>query len=179
MTSIVCSTVEIDLSDVDGINEVICLTDAPIDIEYQKRVYRSFGALLSIDPVTTENVLSDGTMKITLSGLDKTIMSVINSTSFRNKPVIVRKAIVSDGRNEITEQSIYYRGLTGTPETSVDYASGSVSLGLGCKSVFDLNKTPSLMRSNNSTHQFYHAGDLFFQFANDQKLADEQWQTKN
>lgn len=173
---IVCSTIEIDLTMVEGINSFFRITDAPHDVVKDGSNYLSFGSLLKIDGITYENLLTSQALKVFLTGLDPVIMNIVNSIQFRNKSIIISKCMIADDSNQVVDSTVYYRGLTSTPETTVDYDAGSVTLGISCQSIFSLEKTPSLMRANNALHQFFHPGDLFFQYANDQQLEDEQWQ---
>ena len=172
---IVCSAIAIDLSDVEGINQIVALTDAPFDITYQGTTYRAFGSLLKIDRVSIENTLNNKSMKVTLSGIDTNLVTLINSTAFRNKSVTITKCYVPEETNAVSSSEVYYRGVTDTPEYTVNYSQGFMTLGIVCKSVYDLSQKPSLSRSNNATHQLYHTGDLFFQYANNSVLDDELW----
>ncbi|MFQ2569798.1 hypothetical protein ACK3Z8_00870 [Aeromonas caviae] len=173
--STICSLVQIDLRAVEGINDMACLTDGPFDVVYDGRTYYAFGALLKIDAVSTENSLSNKTMKVTLSGIDEQFQKLVAETHFRNKPISIIKALVPDETNVVSEAEVYYRGITETPEISVDYNSGTFTTGVSCKSVYDLSQKPHLSRANNATHQLFHPGDLFFQYANQSDRPDEMW----
>lgn len=171
----ICSLVQIDLRDIEGIEDMACLTDGPFDVVYDGRTYYAFGSVLKIDPVSIENSLSNKAMKITLSGLDTQFQKLIDDPRFRNKPISIMKAMVPDETNVVSEIEVYYRGITEVPEISIDYDNGSMVAGLGCKSVYDLSQKPHLSRANNATHQLYHPGDMFFQFANQSDRPDEMW----
>jgi len=176
MTMIVCSTLKVDLTDVDGVNDYVLLTDAPFDvIGLDGLTYRAAGALLKIDKITNENTLSNRVLKVTLSGVDLSIVSVVNSLQFRNKDIEIRKCFIEDEGNRISDSSVYFAGITQTPEYSVDYKNNTATLGISCKSVFDLSQKPSLVRSNSASHQLTHTGDDFFKYANSQELEDELW----
>lgn len=173
---IVCSTLKIDLTSVEGINDWVLLTDAPFDIVGQDGLtYRHAGALLKIDKITSENTLSNRVLKCTLSGVDRSIVSVVNNHKFRNKDIEIRKCFVEDDGNRITDSSIYFSGITQTPEYTIDYESGTATLGIGGTSVFDLSQKPSLVRSNNASHQLWFPEDQFFKFATSAELEDEMW----
>lgn len=173
---IVCSTLKVDLTDVPGVSDFVLLTDAPFDVIGQDGLtYRAAGALLKIDKITSENTLSNRVLKVTLSGVDRSIVSVVNSLQFRNKDIEIRKCFIEDEGNRISDSSVYFAGITETPEYSVDRKNNSATLGLSCKSVFDLSQKPSLVRSNSASHQLTHTGDDFFKFANAQELEDELW----
>lgn len=172
---IVASTIEIDLSTVAGINEVVRMTDAPFDIKQGGVTYRSMGSLLKIDKASERNVLFNQKFVITLSGLDQSIMAIVNSANVRMKPLIVKRVQVADGNNEITSSSVYYRGFVDTPEMNIDYDSGSVTVGVSVSSMFDLTSKPDLMRANASTHEHFHAGDKFMQYSSSTGWEDEMW----
>ncbi len=173
---IVCSTLKIDLTSVEGINDWVLLTDAPFDIVGQDGLtYRHAGALLKIDKITSENTLSNRVLKCTLSGVDRSIVSVVNNHKFRNKDIEIRKCFVEDDGNRVTDSSIYFSGITQTPEYTIDYESGTATLGIGCKSVFDLSQKPSLVRSNTASHQLWFPNDHFYKYATSAELEDEMW----
>jgi hypothetical protein len=171
----ICTLFHLDLNDVPGVNTIVALTDAGMDVTYNNITYRSFGALLAIDKVTEENSMNNKGIKVTLSGLDMNTVELVNSSFFVKKPVTIYKAITREESNEVESASIYYRGITDVPEMNVDYKKNTVTLQVVCKSVFDLSTTPSLSRALNATHQLWHKGDKFFEFANQQNLEDEIW----
>ncbi|WP_155858987.1 hypothetical protein [Enterovibrio calviensis] len=151
------------------------LTDAAFDVEKDGILYRAFGTLLAIDKITSENSLTSKEMSITLSGISMDFQDSVNSNIFRRAPLLIHKAFVPDGSNVVEEAVVYYRGFTSTPETNIDYKSGSMALKVSCKSIFDLDRKPSLCRANNATHQAYHSGDLFFAYANQDLKDDVMW----
>lgn len=173
MNGFYCSMLELDLTDVTG--EVMRLTDAPYDLTYDGYSYKAFGSLLSIGKITNENTLSSKELEIVLSGITMDFQESVNNNLFRRKSIIIRKVFVPEGSNEVQDAKIYYRGLTSTPETDINYQDGYLALKVSCKSIFDLDKTPSLMRSNNATHQAYHNGDKFFQYATQDMKDDVMW----
>ncbi|QWL58198.1 hypothetical protein HQ400_07725 [Aeromonas jandaei] len=170
---IYCGLVELDLSKVTG--QPMYLTDAAHKVTYQGKEYLPYGALLTIDKITEENTLSNKRLKLTLSGVDIDFIKVVNSTQFLDQPIRVYKAAYDEGNNEITDAKLYYRGITASPEVRIDYKNGSAVLTVETTSVFDLSRKPELVRSNNATHQFYHQGDLFFQYATVEQPDDVMW----
>lgn len=176
MDGFYCSLMELDLTDVTG--HVMRITDAPYEVVYQGNTYQAFGALLSIDKITAENTLASKELSITLSGVSIDFQESVNNNLFKRKSVIIYKAFVLSGTDEVQEAKVYYRGFTSTPESMVDYTQGYLALKVSCKSVFDLDKTPSLMRSNNATHQAHHNGDKFFQYANQDMEEDVMWRKR-
>lgn len=160
-----CSLLSLDLTTITG--EFFRLCDAPFDVVYEGNVYRAMGSLLSIDKLTTDNTLSSKELQITLSGVAIDFQESINNNLFRRRPIVISKAFVPDGGNTVTVAKTYWRGFGSTPETEIVYDENQSYLNiiLSCKSMFDLDQTPSLMRSNNSTHQAYHNGDRFFEYA--------------
>ncbi|WP_347368030.1 hypothetical protein [Vibrio vulnificus] len=173
MKGFYCSIIELDLSDITG--EVMRLTDAPYDITKDGYEYKAFGTLLSIDKITNENTLASKELGITLSGIAVDFQEAVNNNLFRRKSIVISKAFVPEGGNEVDEAVVYWRGLTSTPETDINYDDGYLALRLTCKSIFDLDQTPSLMRCNSATHQAYHEGDLFYQWATVDMKDDIMW----
>lgn len=173
MKGFYCSLLSLDLTKIDQGYMRIC--DAPHDIMYEGHKYIATGTLLNIDKITAENTIASKELSITLSGVSLDFQESVNNHIFRRSPITISKAFVPEGGNEVSESSIYYRGMTSTPETDIDYKSGSMALKITCKSIFDLDRKPSLCRANNATHQFYHNGDKFFQHANSDMDADVMW----
>ncbi|HDI3263891.1 TPA: hypothetical protein PMC50_002512 [Vibrio cholerae] len=167
------SLMELDLRSVNG--SVMRISDAPYDVLYRGNNYQAFGALLGIDKITAENTLASKELSITLSGISLDFQESINNNQFRRKPITIYKAFVPDGSDTVEEAVVYWRGYTSTPESVCDYNKGYLAVKVSCKSVFDLDKTPSLMRSNNATHQAHHNGDLFFQYATQDLGEDVLW----
>lgn len=173
MNGIHCSLMHLDLN---SINEgVMAFTDASHDVVFNGQVYRAMGTLLSIDKITVENTLSSKELGIVLSGVSVDFQETVNEKLFKRAPIVIYKAFVPTGTNEVEQAVIYYRGYTSTPETDVNYQDGYLALKVTCKSIFDLDKKPSLCRSNNATHQAYHKGDKFFEYANQDLEADVMW----
>lgn len=178
MNGFYCSLIELDLRDVTG--EVVRATDAAHDlIDEDGYTYRAFGTLLEIDKITYENTLQSKELGVVLSGVSIDFQQAVNSNLFRRKSIKISKAFVEEGTNEIVEQVLYFRGLTNTPETDINYEDGYLALKLTCKSIFDLDQTPSLMRCNSATHQAYHEGDLFYQYANVDMKEDVMWRKRD
>ncbi|KFA99234.1 DUF2163 domain-containing protein [Vibrio sp. ER1A] len=173
MSGFYCSAMELDLRSITG--EIMRLTDAPYDVEYDGNTYQAFGTLLSIDRITVENTLSSKALNVTLSGISVDFQESVNNNTFRRKPVKIYKCFVPEGSNVIQDMKPYWVGLSSTPETDINYRDGFMALKLSCKSIFDLDKTPSLMRANNSTHQALHNGDKFFQYATVDQDEDVMW----
>lgn len=168
-----CSLVSLDLTSIN--QGFMNLTDAAFELEYEGQTYRATGTLLSIDKITTENMLTSKELGITLSGVTMDFQETVNEQIFRRAPIVIYKAFVPDGSNEVRDAVVYYRGFTSTPETDIDYKSGQMALKVSCKSIFDLDRKPSLCRANNATHQAHHNGDTFFQYANQEMKADVMW----
>ncbi|WP_429142594.1 hypothetical protein [Aeromonas veronii] len=173
MKGFYCSLLSLDLTKVTG--DYMRLTDAPHDVVYQGHTYRGFGSMLSIDKVVYENMLSSKELSITLSGISLDFQEAVNNNLFRRAPIRIYKAFVPEGDNKVGEAKTYWRGFTSTPETDLNYKDGYMGLQVSCKSSFDLDRTPSLMRSNNATHQAYHQGDRFFEYATQDLKDDVMW----
>ncbi|MGL4843966.1 MAG: hypothetical protein ACRC2Y_05020 [Aeromonas veronii] len=173
MDGFYCSLLALDLTKTTG--EVMRLCDGPHDVVYQGHTYQAFGTLLSIDKLSIENTLASKELSITLSGITLDFQESVNNNLFRRAPITVYKAFVPEGGNQVSQALTYWRGFAGTPETDLNYQDGYMALQLSCKSLFDLDRSPSLMRSNNATHQAYHKGDRFFEYATQDNKDDVLW----
>ncbi len=56
---IICSLFELDLTSVPSVNQKVCMTDGPFDVEYNGETFRAFGSLLKMDKVSTKNTLDN------------------------------------------------------------------------------------------------------------------------
>lgn len=173
MNGFYCSLLELDLRDITG--EIMRLTDAPFDVVKDGHEYKAFGTLLKIDKLTAENTLASRELNITLSGIAIEFQDAVNNNLFLRKSIVIHKAFVPEGQNTVSDAVVYWRGFTSTPETEINYTDGYMALQVSCKSIFDLDKRPSLMRSNNATHQAYHNGDRFFEYATQDNKDDVMW----
>lgn len=173
--NIVCSLVTLDLTKFPSINQKVCWTDHAHDVVSDGVTYRAAGALLKISSVNTQNVLNNKNVSISLSGLDATTTEIVNSNQFRNAPILIEKAILQENTNTVAKKVVYFRGLTSTPDTTINYKSGLISINITARSIFDLTAKPSFSRSNNATHQFAFNGDMFFEFANRDMGEDILW----
>ncbi|MGL4763838.1 MAG: hypothetical protein ACRC2N_02170 [Aeromonas sp.] len=173
MKGFYCSLLALDLNAVTG--DVMRLTDAPHDVVFEGHTYRAYGSLLNIDKLVYDNMLSSKELSITLSGISLDFQEAVNNNLFRRAPITIYKAFVPEGDNKVGEANTYWRGYTSTPETDLNYQDGYMALQISCKSMFDLDRTPSLMRSNNATHQAYHQGDRFFEYATQDLKDDVMW----
>ncbi|NEX88900.1 DUF2163 domain-containing protein [Aeromonas rivipollensis] len=176
--AIVCSLVTLDLTRFTSINQKVCWTDHIHDVVSNGTIYRSAGSLLKISNISTQSVLNNKQIKITLSGLDENTTQIVNSNEFRNAPILIEKAILQDNTNNVSTKRTYFRGKTATPDTTIDYKSGLITINISAQSIFDLSVKPSYSRSNNATHQFSFNGDMFFEYANRDLGEDILWRKR-
>ncbi|WP_188013159.1 hypothetical protein [Photobacterium damselae] len=173
MNGFYCSLMSIDLTKINQGWMRLC--DAAHDVVFNGHTYMAMGTLLHIDSITTENTISSKELRITLSGISVDFQEAVNTNTFKRAPIVIHKAFVPTGTNIVESASIYYRGYTSTPETDINYEDGHMAIEVTCKSVFDLDQKPSLCRANNATHQAYHNGDKFFEYANQDMGEDVMW----
>lgn len=153
------------------------LTSSPIDLIYGGNLYTASGDLIGIGDTENSVELSSKGITISLSGIDPSYQDAIEAHAFLNAPVRVDLAFTPEGTNVVQKVVAYHRGTADTPQTSVDYENGEITIALSTYSLFgSLDKTPSLSRSSFSTHQARHSGDLFYQYAGDSQLGEETWQ---
>ncbi|MNV41407.1 hypothetical protein D3C71_1330420 [compost metagenome] len=176
--NIVCSLVTLDLTRFPSVNQKVCWTDHVHDVIVNGITYRAAGSLLKISKVNTQNVLNNKTVTLTLSGLDENTTVIVNSNQFRNAPLLIEKAILQENTNVVAKKGVYFRGMTSTPDITVDYKTGLIAINISARSIFDLTAKPSYSRSNNSTHQFAFNGDMFFECANRDLGEDTMWRKR-
>lgn len=174
----IASIVSIDLRNIPEVNQIVRWTTAPLDLKDSNGdLYLSYGSLLAIDKVTVDNSIKGKPLTLTLTGLDTSVLSLMQSISINRVRVTIQRVFFDDSSNNIISKEVYFKGWGTAPEQQVNYSSKTpyVSLQMECYSIFDLDKKPSLMRANQQTHQFFNKTDEFFKYANVDMKDDAMW----
>lgn len=175
----IASIVSIDLRHIQAVASVVRWTTAPVDLKDSNGdLFLSFGAYLAIDKVTVDNSIKGKPLTLTLSGLDTSVLSLMQSISINRVRVTIQRVFFDDSSNNIISKEVYFKGWGTAPEQQVNYSNKTpyVSLQMECYSIFDLDKKPSLMRANQQTHQFNgNPSDEFFKYANVDMKDDAMW----
>jgi len=174
----IASIVSMDLRNIPEVNQIVRWTTAGVDLKDSNGdLYLSYGSLLAIDKVTTDNTIKSKPLTLTLTSLDVSILNLMKSISINRVRVTIQRVFFDDSSNNILSKEVYFRGWGTAPEQQVNYSAKTpyVTLQMECYSIFDLDKKPSLMRANQQTHQFYNSTDEFFKYANVDMKDDEIW----
>lgn len=175
----IASIVSIDLRNIPEVNQIVRWTTAGQDLKDSNGdLYLSYGSLLAIDKVTVDNSIKGKPLTLTLTGLDSSVLSLMQSISINRVRVTIQRVFFDDSSNNIISKEVYFKGWGTAPEQQVNYSNKTpyVSLQMECYSIFDLDKKPSLMRANQQTHQFNgNPSDEFFKYANIDQDDDAMW----
>lgn len=143
------------------------LTSNSFDVVYNGNNYSAVGDLLNFDDIENMAELTSIGTSISLNGIDPAYRIEIDNGGFLNAPIDISIAQLPDNTNVVPDNTAAYfhRGTCDTPNTEIDYASGTMSINIGTRSVFgSLDKIPDLCRTSQSSHKARHAGDDFFKY---------------
>ena len=174
----IASIVSIDLRNIPEVNQIVRWTTAGVALQDSNGdLYISFGSLLAIDKITIDNTIKSKPLRLTLTGLDPSILALMKSISINRVRVTIQRVLFEESSNNIISKEVYFKGWGTAPEQQVNYSNATpyVSLQMECYSIFDLDKKPSLMRANQQTHQYFNPTDEFFKYANVDMKDDEMW----
>lgn len=174
----IASTISIDLRSIPEVNQIVRWTTAPIDLmDTNGDLYLSMGAMLSIGKVTIENTIKAQPLTLVLTGLDPSILNVMNAINVQRVRVEIRRVFFDDNSNNIQSKETYWKGWGTHPEQNVGYQENNmfVTLSMSCYSIFDMSGKQELMRANNQTHKFHNNSDDFFRYANVDMKDDAMW----
>jgi len=158
--------VSLDLTKATG-GIVHRMCSASHDVQYNGHTYRAVGDLLSIDDIESTADLTTLGTSITLSGIDPAYRQEIDNGGFLRAPIDIMIAQLPEGSDTVPDNTAgyYHRGTCDTPNTEIDYSTGSLTIAINTQSVFgNLDKIPDLCRTSQSSHEARHPGDKFFTF---------------
>ncbi|MCO7227126.1 hypothetical protein [Pleionea sp. CnH1-48] len=72
-------------------------TDCIFDIEYQSNVYQGNGLLLALDPIQNKTELTVGMVKLELSAVDQTLISILLNQSQVNRDITIYRVFLDEG----------------------------------------------------------------------------------
>jgi hypothetical protein len=161
--------VSVDLTASTTGGRVHRFASSAFDVVHNGYEFRAVGDLMAIEELEESNDLTNLGIGITLSGIDPSYRTEIDNNGFKKAPIVILVAELDDTANTNiipTEKAfIYHRGTCDTPNTTVDYDSGTMSIEISTESVFgSLVKLPDLCRTSQASHESRHAGDKFFTF---------------
>ena len=178
MAYIILVDVDLKANNETGFIHRVC--SAMHNIMYEGHEYIAAGGLLRIDDLqTTSDLTSIGTT-VELSGIDPVFRTEIDNGSFLKAPIDIRVGLLPDNTNIIPAGTagFVHRGFCDTPNSTIDYNSGSLVITITTESVFQsLTKIPDLMRCAQSSHEATHNGDKFFTWVAS-TVQKEKWKTK-
>lgn len=160
-----------------GVVTPVRLTTAAHDVEYPSgTTWVAAGDLLSVGELeSTYELITEG-IEVNMSGINSAYQSIIDQNGFRNAPVDVWLASLSESSNIVNSAIYYHRGFSGNPVTDIDETSGTISVSFETESAFkSLDRNSQLMSNSIAHHQSLHTGDMFYQYVADSGLGEEVW----
>lgn len=143
------------------------LCSAPFNVMYNGYEYQGAGDLIGIEDLDLSADLTTIGLGFTLSGIDPAYRQEIDNGGFKRAPIEVLLAELPDDTNTVPNNTAiyYHRGTCDTPNTKIDYATGSLEIEITTQSILgNLSKVPDLCRTSQATHTSRHPGDDFFLF---------------
>ncbi|PHS21998.1 MAG: hypothetical protein COA84_14040 [Robiginitomaculum sp.] len=143
------------------------LTSNSFDVLYNGNNYSAVGDLLNFEDIENMAELTSIGTTLSLSGIDPAYRIEIDNGGFLNAPIDISIAQLPANTNIVPDgtAAYFHRGTCDTPNTEIDYESGTMSINIGTRSVFgNLDKVPDLCRTSQSSHKARHAGDDFFKY---------------
>lgn len=176
--SIVLLALDLTRTDTGTDGEVVRLCTAAHNVTYDGSEYMAVGDLLKIDELSEEAALITKGTTITLNGIDPSYRQEIDRNAFKFAPIDLLIGVLPIGMNTVTNAQYWHRGTCDSPNTVIDYSAEveQLVIQVSTNSVFgNLDKTPSLTRCSQSSHEATHNGDKIFSFVASASLGEELW----
>jgi len=147
------------------------------DVMHNGYKYTAAGGLIGMEDVDITSDLTTIGLSLSLSGVDPAYRKEIDNGGFKNAPIEVLIGDLPPNSDTVTNTRIHFRGTCDTPSTDIDYSKGEMTINIDAQSPFrQLDKTPDLMRTSQSSHETWHKGDKFFKFVASQS-QEEVWRS--
>ena len=82
-------------------------TDANNDLTESSNTYLANGFLLAMDPVTESSGMTLGTLNLTISAVDQTILSDVLRNGYIHKAVVIKKAFLNSVNQLISSNAVF------------------------------------------------------------------------
>ena len=82
-------------------------TDANNDLTESSNTYLANGFLLAMDPVTESSGMTLGTLNLTISAVDQTIVADVLTNGYIHKPVVVKQAFLNSANQLISANAVH------------------------------------------------------------------------
>lgn len=141
------------------------LATSSFDINLNGQIFTATGDLLKISEDEETAEISKTGVTVEMSGLDPQFQADIDAGGYVRAPIDIYIANVPEGSNVVDTYTFHHRGYCDTPNTAIDYASGTMTIAIETTNIFtDIDRQPDLMRSSLASHSSRHSGDKFFEY---------------
>ena len=148
------------------------LTDWAHDIVYDGDTYSANGHLLSVGSPIENNQLSVGSIKVSLSGVEQSYISIFLQQDWINRRVKIDKAFISDSGQVIGAPIPVYDGQIS--KFNIDENDSESAIDVTITSHWANFEMKTGRFTNNNSQQYHFNGDLGFEYAAN-SVKDIKW----
>ncbi|MFM5339412.1 hypothetical protein ACEUA8_01500 [Aeromonas veronii] len=150
------------------------LTTGALDVYYNNITYKSTSEILSIPDVKNEDRLRTDGVTVEMSGLNETLLDLIQSGQTLNARLEYKIVFLKDD-NKVNGNAAFdvYVGFIRICETTIDYNKGSMTMRIETANALKKLERIQGHRHANSVQQSLYPGDKFFEYVIESET--EQW----
>lgn len=147
-------------------------TDGIHDLTEGGNTYLANGFLLGLGSISESRSLSTGTLNLTISGVDQTVISQVLNNGYLYKTVTIKRAFLDSSNDLISSNSVYtcYKGLIAGMQIADKKGSSVIQFSLN-NHWSSFGKISGRMTTPDSQHQFYSPDYGFDRMASSNKKA--------
>ena len=139
-------------------------TDSYRSILWNGNLYVANGHLLSFDAIEEAADMKVTQTRISLSGVDQSIIAMILAHNYIDRRLVIRKAFLSSDEALIVDPVPILDGRCDAPEIAEDPVSGTCTVTLSCGSHWiDFERKPG-RHCNHAEQQIWFPGDNGFEY---------------
>lgn len=137
-------------------------TTLPYTTTWNSQSWLGLGNLAQIDEIRETESLTATGVKITLSGIPSSLVSLILSESIQSRVCTIWFAALGSDNAVLDTPPIEFKGFVDAPSMQID--GGSATITINCESVLADFARPRVRRYNDADQQAEYPGDKFFEF---------------
>jgi len=154
--------VEVILTNTQGSDISILMTDYHRDITISGKTYLASGHLLNISEITTSNDLQINDVTLSLSGIDGTKISEVLSYNYIDRELHITRAFLNHNDYYYTDPVKVFVGRINSPSITENPNDGTAIVTINASSYLaDFDRKPA-RHTNHIEHNYYYPNDDFF-----------------
>ena len=134
-----------------------CYRDLTLTIDSEANVYQATGNLLSFDSVKETTDLQISSLRVTLSGVDRTFTAALLTYEYLDQPIRLYRVFLDE--NEVVRHTpmLTFSGNIDTPIITDDPSSGTSTISISAASTFVDFERKSGRKTNQSEQDLYRS----------------------